>query len=485
MRHPHKRFADRSAASCSDPQLRANLKAAALHFKGKRDRAFADFAEGERYRDLARRIKEDALARVADLLKELEENVVAAGGRVHWAADAAEAGRIVETLARAYGVGLAVKGKSMVTEEVQLNKALEAAGVEVLETDLGEYIVQLAGEGPSHIIAPAVHKNREEIADLFSRHLGLQEDSDPARLTRVARAVLRKRFLEADMGITGANMALAGTGSVVLVENEGNIRLSTTAPRVHVAVMGLEKVVPGPLEMGVLLSLLPRSASGQKLSSYVSLLTGPRREGERDGARAFHLVLLDNGRSRILADPKLREILYCLRCGACLNVCPVYEKAGGHSYGGVYSGPMGSVLTPLLGEQGAGRDLAFACTQCGACAEVCPVRIDLPGLLLELRHQAAEGGTAKEGLPLSRGAARTYAAVCSHPGLYRTVTSLARTMDPGSTISRRLPGLGGRLRAWARYRSMPRWQRPFSRGWKKRLRSGGLGDGQVGDGDGS
>ena len=304
-------FASRSAEACADAQLQANLKAAATLFQGNRKKAFAAFAGGEAARDRVRDLKDAALARLPELLRQLEQRVTALGGAVHWAADAAEACGILVDIAQEAEATTAVKGKSMVTEEIQLNPALEAAGLEVYETDLAEYIIQLAGEPPSHIIAPAVHKNRRQVGELFHKKLGAELTEDPAELTKIARTTLRRRFLRADLGITGANMALADSGTLVLLESEGNIRMSTTAPRVHAAVVGIEKVLPGAAEAAAVLAVLARSAIGMKMASYTSFLAGPRRDGERDGARSFHLVLLDNGRSRILADPELRQVLRC------------------------------------------------------------------------------------------------------------------------------------------------------------------------------
>ena len=283
------------------------------------------------------------------------------------------------------------------------------------ETDLGEFIIQLAGEPPSHIIGPAVHKNKAQIADLFAEKLGVPRVETPKELTRIAREKLREKFVHADMGITGANAAVAETGSIVLLENEGNIRLSTTIPRIHVALMGIEKVIPTLDDLATLLALLPRSATGQKLSSYTTIITGPRRPGEADGPEEFHLILLDNGRSRILADPDRRECLYCVRCGCCLNTCPVYRKAGGHSYGWVYSGPIGAVLTPQLIPARLARDLPFASTLCGACGDVCPVKIPLPKLLLTMRQRITEDPNWDGGISPLQKPSREAPRLAPHP----------------------------------------------------------------------
>ncbi len=373
-----------------DEVLHQNLLRSSRRFKELRQQALKQMADPEAARRQARTVKDQALSDLPRLLQTLERRVEEAGGVVHWARDGVEARSIISDLAREHNVRRIVKGKSMMTEEIGLNEELAAQNFEVWETDLGEFIVQLAGEGPSHIIAPAVHKNRQEIGRLFAEKLGVAYTEKPQELTLIARRVLRQKFLTADMGLTGVNAAVAETGTVVLFENEGNIRLTTTLPRIHVALMGLEKVVATWDDLKALISLLPQSASGQQIASYVTFITGPRKKGEPDGAEEFHLIILDNGRSDILADPERREILRCLRCGACLNVCPVYQHVGGFSYGWVYSGPLGAVLTPQLLEPGRAPDLPFASTLCGACAEVCPVMIDLPRQLLILRRLAIE-----------------------------------------------------------------------------------------------
>jgi len=384
-------FGETSRRALEDPHLQVALRGLDGRLRVQRDNAFEELPNGEELRDEARAIREHTLAHLDRYLVEFEENFTSLGGVVHWAGDAAAARGIIQEIARVGKVKRIVKGKSMVSEEIGLNKALEAQGLEVVETDLGEFIIQVAGEPPSHLVAPAVHKTRAGITELFNDALGAPRMEDPEALTLFARKILQEKFLQADMGITGANFTVARTGGVVLLENEGNIRLSTTIPRIHVAVTGIEKVVPTWSELAVLLKLLPRSATGQKLSSYVSIFLGPGRQEEPDGAEEFHLVLLDNGRSRILKDPALRESLRCIRCGACLNTCPVYLKAGGHAWGWVYSGPIGSVLTPqLLEDRRSASGLPFASTLCGACFGVCPVRMDIPRILTELRRRFAQ-----------------------------------------------------------------------------------------------
>ena len=385
IRHDPRAFRANIRAALGDAQLTHNLRMATRHTLRARAGVVEAQPGWEALRKAGAAIRREALDRLPELLEQLERRLTARGVKVHWAEDAAEATRIVTTIAKAAGARTAVKGKSMTAEEVDLNRALERAGITPIETDLGEYIIQLAGEPPSHITAPALHKNRREIGELFATKLGMDFTDDPQKLTAAARDRLRGAFLDADIGITGANMAVAETGTLVLVENEGNIRLATALPRVHIALVGIEKVVPRLEHVGVLLRLLARSATGQRTTSYVSLLTGPRRQGEADGPDEVHVVLLDNGRSRLLADPQLRGSLACIRCGACMNVCPVFQSIGGHAYGTVVPGPIGSVLSPaMLGLSVAG-ELPHASTLCGACSAICPVGVDIHGMLLTLR----------------------------------------------------------------------------------------------------
>ena len=394
MREAHEAgdFAAGYRRALADAQLQKALGHATAKFTGARGAAAAAVGDDwERLRSRASEIKEHTLLNLDFYLELFAANVERLGGKVFWAADAAEANRHVTEIARSRGVSLVVKGKSMMTEEVGLNAALAAAGVESVETDLGEYVIQLAGERPSHITAPAIHKTRGEVADLFAEKLGVGRTEEIGELAAIARRVLRERFASAGLGVTGVNFAVAQTGTIVLVENEGNIRLTTSLPRVHVALMGIEKLVPRFEDLSVFLTLLPRSASGQKMTSYVSFLTGLKRAGTDEGPEEFHVVVLDNGRTRMLADPSLRRSLNCIRCGACLNVCPVYQKIGGHAYGWIYPGPIGAVLTPQLLGRGRAPDLPSASTLCGACRDVCPLKIEIPEMLLHLRHQIKEG----------------------------------------------------------------------------------------------
>jgi len=442
-------FVQTSEAALRDAELQGAMRAAMVRFRELQRPAQAEVSDWQALRAYAHGVKRHTLGALAHYLTQLESQVLAAGGRVHWARDGAEAAEIITGIARAAGRRV-VKSKSMTTEEIHLNAALEGDGAQVTETDLGEYLIQLAGETPSHIIAPVVHKSTEAIADLLAAKLGVPRYSEPHELTAVARRVLRERFLEADVGITGVNFAVAETGTLVIVENEGNARLVTTLPRVHVALMGIEKVIPRLADLAVFLTLLPRAATGQRMSTYVSLLTGPRRPGERDGPEAQHLVIMDNGRSAIHADPVMGEALSCIRCGACLNVCPVFERTGGHAYGSVYSGPIGAVLTPLFrGVREAGA-LPFASSLCGACGEICPVKIDLPGLLLELRARVVASG----GAPLrERLFIAGWTAAASRPGRFTAAGRVLRAAL--RLIGRRPAWLPFPLSKWVSTRDLP------------------------------
>lgn len=417
----------------------------------------------------ARAIKEESVARLDQYLIQLEESVTRIGGTVHWARTAGEAVGIILELAHKNSVKHVVKSKSMATEEIELNEALEAAGIEAVETDLGEYIVQLAKEKPSHILAPAIHKSKGDVSDLFREKLGINDLREAEELTLAARKQLREKFCTAEMGITGANFAVAETGTIVLVENEGNIRLSTTLPRIHVALMGIEKVIPRLADLAVFLRILARSASGQKMSSYVSFITGARREAEADGAREFHLVLLDNGRTRILADAEKRESLYCLRCGACLNVCPVYQKIGGHAYGSVYSGPIGSVITPPMVGLERAKDLPFASSLCGACREICPVRIDIPHMLLNLRSDWAESENGGRGGPRlsERLAIKAWAFTMRHPALYNLIFRAAALFQGPMLKDGKFESLPFAFGGWTANRDFPKLaRRSFRSLWR-------------------
>lgn len=453
---PDQGFALRIHDALNDDKLRQNFHGA-MHFL--RDKRRSQFPEPDAFADLQREgkaIREHALSRLPELLEQLESRCRANGIHVHWAEDAAEAREQIHTILAKRGARRVVKGKSMATEEIGLNDFLESRGIEALESDMGEYIVQQAGETPSHIIIPAIHKNKQDIARQFAEQIpgtGYTEDVD--ELIGTGRRVLRQAFRQADAGISGVNFAVAETGTLCLVENEGNGRMSTTLPDTHIALMGIEKVIAQLDDLPTLLRLLTRSATGQAITTYVNMIHGPRRRDECDGPGEVHLVLLDNGRSRIHADSTLRSTLRCIRCGACMNHCPVYEKLGGHAYGTVYPGPIGQVLMPqMLGLDKAGS-LTEACTLNGACGEVCPVGIPLPELIRELRHEGRSkdsGETNVPGTGSRRGAGESLAwqiwrIIHSRPRLYRAVTRLA-------TRFRWL--VSGLPRPWNRFRSPPR-----------------------------
>jgi L-lactate dehydrogenase complex protein LldF len=453
---------ERTAVAVADPVLRGNVAGAVDRFTGHKAAAFADVHDPDGLRTAARGLRSDVLARWSDVLGGLADNVLANGGHVHWARTAEEANEHIAAIATQAGARTAVKSKSMVTEETGLNDALAAVGCEVTETDLGEWIIQLAGEHPSHIIIPAVHRNRHQIAETFRREAGLDEPTtDPEALVAFARAELRRRFLDADLGITGVNLAVAESGSVVLVTNEGNARLVTALPRVHVAVMGAERVVETWDQADLLLGLLARSATGQSLSTYTQIISGPAPDQEVAGPDEFHLVILDNGRSD-LAGTEFAEMLNCIRCGACLNVCPVYRQTGGHAYGWVYSGPMGAVLTPLLGAEGetdkASAAVADASTLCGACMDACPVQIPLQDLLLSLRRRNATTTAS----PAERAVWAAWSAAWSRPWAYRVSLRVGRLIGRIGPVSRRLPG----VRRWATGRDVPTLpRRTFTERW--------------------
>jgi L-lactate dehydrogenase complex protein LldF len=444
------------AKALADKQLRKNLKSAMDGLKVKRRAVFDDAEELAALRAQGEAIKQRALSRLPDLLVQLEAKCTANGIRVHWAATVDEANRIVLDIMRQHGADLMVKGKSMVSEEMGLNHFLEDQDLEVLETDLGEFIIQLAGEPPSHIIVPAVHKNKDQIASIFQEKIpGTPYTEDVDELNAIARKTLRQKFYQGQVGLSGVNFAVAETGTLCLVENEGNGRMCTTVPPVHVAVMGLEKVVENLEEVPPLLRLLTGSATGQRITTYFNMITSPRRPGEKDGPREVHLLILDNGRSDILRDPELRRSLQCIRCGTCLNHCPVYVRIGGHAYGFVYPGPIGEVITPQFeGLQKAG-DLASASSLCQACGEVCPVQVPLPDLIRRMRREGVGQGAdccvkghGTKRKPLESLAWKAWALLNTNPGLNALNNRVL------GKIGNRLPKLGP-LAAWTVGRTAP------------------------------
>ena len=451
-------FFEASRAGVADLELRRKLENASGRHLEHVAEMRAEFPPFEAERDEARRIKEDTIEHLDEYLIALKAKLEANGCVVFFAADAAQAREYILEVAKKNKVKRVVKGKSMTTEEIGLNNSLMRTGIEVTETDLGEYIVQLRREPPSHIITPAIHLSKEDIGQLFAEKLHTPYTAEPAELTAQARTKLRSIFLAADMGITGVNFAIAETGTLVVIENEGNGRLSSTLPDIFVGVMGIEKVIPKLEDVSYFLEILARTATGQKLTTYTNFINGPRRRGEIDGPREVHVVILDNGRSAMLADPVMREALYCIRCGACLNVCPIYRRIGGHAYNSTYPGPIGSIISPGLFGSAAGH-LPFASTLCGACRDICPVRIDIPRILLHLRWKETEG---QSNLKWPRAAQRVrkgvrrFAKMAQHP---RTIRALGKI---GSWVLRPFSRDGwvrwmpAPFNAWTKLRDFPR-----------------------------
>ena len=429
----------------------------------QREEALAALPHAAALRDRAAQIRAHVLDHLPDYLAQFVAQATARGAQVHFAPDADAAVRLITALAVQRELRLAVKGKSMTSEEIHLNAALERAGLRVVETDLGEFIVQLDRDRPSHIITPIIHKDRRQVAEALVRELGCRYTEDPTELSLIARRYLRDIFRRCDLGITGVNFAVAETGTLVLCTNEGNGRMCVSRPRVHVALLGIEKIIPRLADLPVLLKLIARSSTGQALGAYTTLITGPRRPTDPDGPEELHIVLLDNGRSRILAGPH-REVLQCIRCGACLNACPVYRNVGGHAYASVYPGPIGSVLSPLLyGPSHA--DLPRASSLCGACLNACPVKIDIPHLLVALRaeHRDRQPEAKRVGV-------RLWAWAMRRPWLYRLGQRVLRWVvrDDGDGFARGGPGPLGRWAAGRDLRRPP--ARSFQTLWREELR---------------
>ena len=469
-------FKTAATAAMENPTLRRALRQVGSGFNGARLDAIAEVTPQawEQWRADARRSKAHTLDHLDYYLELLAERVARNGGQVHFAADAAQANAIVAQIAQTRQVKLATKSKSMVSEELDLNHALEGIGVEVFETDLGEYIIQLAEETPSHLVAPALHKTKEQVSQLFHQKLGVPLTDDIGEMARVARDTLRRKFLDADLGISGANFLVAETGSLVIITNEGNGRLCTSAPRIHIGITGMEKVIPSLHDLAVFLRLLPRSATGQRLTSYVSMVSGPRRAADEDGPEEFHLVIVDNGRSRLLADPNLREALYCIRCGACLNICPVYQKIGGHAYGWVYPGPIGAIVSPTLIGLNQAPDLPQASSLCGACREACPVQINIPRMLLHLRHKLAESpDTAEKSVSSTANlAANGYAWLMTHPAALSAAGKIGQVVQKPFAKQGRIAKLPLPLVSqWTDRRDLPPLPKhTFRQLWKRELR---------------
>ncbi|MBO0612568.1 LutB/LldF family L-lactate oxidation iron-sulfur protein [Thiothrix fructosivorans] len=449
-------FRNTVRANLAKPEVRANFYRAMDGLMTRRLDQFPDKAELERLRTQSMAIRANALSKLPELLETLEANLTRNGIQVHWAETTDQANQIVLSILQKHNAKSIIKGKSMVSEEMGLNHFLEALGIEALESDLGEFIIQLDHEAPSHIIMPAIHKNRIQIAKLFHEKFpDIPYTEDVDELTQTARRILRDKFYAAPVGLSGVNFMVAETGTLCLVENEGNGRMSTTAPSVHIAVTGIEKVVESLSDVPPLLSILTRSATGQPITTYFNMISGPRKPGEKDGPEEVHLVLLDNGRSNIYSDPELLATLRCIRCGACINHCPVYVRIGGHSYGTVYPGPIGSILEPQKAGLDVHGELAQASTLCGACSEVCPVRIPIPSILNRLRYDGVRRDTANTNTvgsgkrrTLSEAATwKTWAWAATHPTIYHA----------GSTLATRFKGmLPTNLGAWTTVRSAPK-----------------------------
>lgn len=450
-------FHPQAEAALADAELRANFRGAMDYLRDKRQSVFSDPHEESAIRDRSEAIRQRCLSKLPTLLEQLEANCIANGIQVHWAENAEQANALFADIIQYHGGQMAVKGKSMVSEEIELNHAMKKVGIDCLESDMGEYIIQLDNETPSHIIMPAIHKNKQQVADIFSEHVpGFKHTLDVDALIQTGRNVLREKFRTADIGISGVNFAVAETGTLCLVENEGNGRMCTTVPDVHIAITGIEKVVEFLADVPPLYSALTRSATGQTITTYFNMISGPRKSDELDGPQEVHLVLLDNGRSQAFADEEMRKTLQCIRCGACMNHCPVYTRVGGHAYGTVYPGPIGQIISPHLMGLEATQDLPTASSLCGACGEVCPVRIPIPEMLLRLRREAKQEprpdvlelrgqGAAKNNLEAF--AWRSFGLFASHPSLYKM----------SSWFATRLRGfIPRKLGPWTRCRTAPK-----------------------------
>jgi L-lactate dehydrogenase complex protein LldF len=459
MKAPVDSFPVAAHRELANAQLRENLRNATDTIRAKRERVVAEMPDWEELREAGRAIKADMLAHLDEYLVQFEAAVVAAGGHVHWARDADEANAVVVEVARAHDAREVVKVKSLTTDEIELNRALASSGIHAIETDLAELILQLDGDWSSHILVPAIHRNRREIREIFARTIAPDIDSDdPQALTAAARAYLRERFLDAAVGVSGANFAVADTGTLCVVESEGNGRMCTTLPRVLVSVVGIEKLVPTFADLEVFLQLLPRSSTGERMNPYTSLWTGV---SDGDGPQELHVVLLDNGRTRVLRDEIGRQALHCIRCSACLNVCPVYSRTGGHAYGSVYPGPIGAILTPQLVGVDAAPSLPFASSLCGACYEVCPVKIDIPEVLVHLRAAAVRAKTARS----ERLAMQAAAWMFGDARRFALAQRLARVAQRRLVRGGRIQRLPRPLDAWTRTRDLKPVARESFREW--------------------
>ena len=459
--HSSTPFPVAARGALADSQLRHNLTHATSTIRAKRAEVVAEVADWEQLREAGRALKERVLRHLGTHLLALEAAVTAAGGVVHWARDAEEANRIVGDIVASHGVDEVVKAKSLTTEEIGLNEALARRGIRAHETDLAQLIIQLSDDAPSHILVPAIHRNRAQIRELFAATLPdapPELTDDPRALAEAARAHLRSLFLSARVGISGVNFAIADGGTVSVVESEGNGRMCTTLPEVLISVMGIEKLIPTWQDLEVYLQLLPRSSTAERMNPYTSLWTGVT---DGDGPREFHLVLLDNGRTEVLADEVGRQALNCIRCSACLNVCPVYERTGGHAYGSTYPGPIGAILTPLLSGMQESTSLPYASSLCGACYEVCPVKIDIPRVLVRLRERDVAAGAADPEHVVMRGLARMFASRRLYEGAQRAARAGRGPLGRGGMIG----AIPGPLSGWTRTRELPAVPEQSFRDW--------------------
>ncbi|MER1985484.1 MAG: LutB/LldF family L-lactate oxidation iron-sulfur protein [Solibacillus sp.] len=466
MKTTDKQFKQRVSQNLNNSFMRGAVSSAQQRFQTRRQLQVDELSNWEDWRAHGEEIRQHVLANLDAYLYELSENVQKRGGHVYFAKTAAEASEYIKQIAINKQAKKIVKAKSMVTEEIHLNAALESAGCEVIETDLGEYILQLNDhEPPSHIIVPPLHKNRQQIREIFANKIGYDKSEKPEEMALYVREKLRKEYLTADIGITGCNFAIAESGSVTLVTNEGNADLVTALPKTQIAVMGMERIVPTFEEMEVLVSLLTRSAVGQKLTSYVTTLTGIKEEGDTDGPEEFHLVIVDNGRSSILGT-EFQSVLQCIRCAACVNVCPIYRHVGGHSYGSIYSGPIGAVLSPLLGGYDDFKELPYASTLCGACTDVCPVKIPLHELLHKHRQKIVEiEGKA----PVSEQfIMKAFGFGASTSSLFNLATKVASPIMSPFVKDGKISSGPGPLKAWTEERDFPAPNSESFRDWLKK-----------------